>query len=134
MGTGPNTRQVLTERTQPQIASSTAGIAFLGTPFHGTDDRFHRELPRMAEANMQNVDDRILHYLRRNDPTLEDLVQEFLRLRNERRPGMPRMACFYECRGSQVNRIIPDPNPLEASIHAVPLNISFRLRIIVHCC
>jgi hypothetical protein len=111
---------VLIERSQWSIARATAGIAFLGTPFRGTDDRFHRELPRMAEANIGKVDDKILHYLRKDNSTLEDLVDGFLEMRlRSRGSDMPRVVCFFECLETQVNKIVNDPQPMKVTALAI---------------
>jgi hypothetical protein len=68
----------------------------------------------MAEANIGQVDDRILHYLRKDNSTLEDLVDAFLDMRiRGKNPDMPRVACFYECLSTQVNKIVNDPNPMK---------------------
>jgi hypothetical protein len=109
--------QVLIERSQSTIARATAGIAFLGTPFRGTHDKFHEELPKMAEANnISNVNDKILHYLRKDNSTLEDLVDAFLDMRmRSSGSDMPRVVCFFECLETRVNKIVNDPQPLKVN-------------------
>lgn len=63
----------------------------------------------MAEANIGGVDDKILHYLRKDNSTLEDLVDSFLYMRMKSSSSyMPRVMCFYECLETQVNRIVND--------------------------
>jgi hypothetical protein len=65
----------------------------------------------MAEANIGGqVDAKILQYLRKDNPTLEDLRDAFLGIRTR---GLPRVACFFECLATQVNKIVNDPKPLE---------------------
>ena len=111
---------MLIERSQWSIARATAGIAFLGTPFRGTDKRFHQELPRMAEANIGGVDDKILHYLRNDNSTLEDLLDAFSEMRmRSRSSDMPRVACFFECLETQVNRIVNDEQPMKVTTLAI---------------
>jgi hypothetical protein len=66
------------------------------------------------------VDDKILHYLRKDNSTLEDLVDGFLEMRlRSRGSDMPRVVCFFECLETQVNKIVNDPQPMKVTALAI---------------
>ncbi|RYP56896.1 hypothetical protein DL771_011538 [Monosporascus sp. 5C6A] len=99
---------VHTERKRwPGIYDSTAGLVFFGTPFQGTHDSLSQgEILRQAYALFTGspVHGKNLGILRAGGESLTDLVDLYLRI--ARQSEMPRIACFYEQRGSDVGRIL----------------------------
>ena len=96
-----------TERKRwPGIYDSTVGLVFLGTPFRGTHDSLSQgEILRIAQERFTGVVyGENLEILRTGGESLTDLVDMYLRI--ARQGAMPRVACFYEQRASEVGRIL----------------------------
>lgn len=97
-----------TERKRwPGIYDSTVGLVFLGTPFRGTHDSLSQgEILWRAYALFRGspVHGQNLEILRAGGESLTDLVDMYLRI--ARQGAMPRVACFYEQRASDVGRIL----------------------------
>jgi hypothetical protein len=97
----------LERKRWPGIYDSTVGLVFLGTPFRGTHDSLSQgeiltgayELFGGTPIHGEN-----LGILRAGGEPLTDLVDQYLRI--VRQGPMPRVACFYEQRASEVGRIL----------------------------
>jgi hypothetical protein len=114
-----------TERKRwPGLYDSTVGLIFLGTPFRGTHDTLSQGeiLKRAYKLFTENpVHGENLGILRAGAESLTDLVDFYLRM--ARQSPMPRIACFYEQKASDVGRILekhPDNKVgLGAASHSV---------------
>lgn len=92
----------------PGIYDSTVGLVFFGTPFRGTHDLLSQgEILRRASQHFaaeNPVYGENLGILRAGGEPLIDLVDTYLRV--VRKGPMPRVACFYEQKASEVGRIL----------------------------
>ncbi|KAL8340712.1 hypothetical protein RB601_006689 [Gaeumannomyces tritici] len=93
----------------PGTYDSTAGLVFLGTPFRGTHDSLSQGevLLRAWQlfAAERPVYSENLGILRAGGEPLIDLVDTYLRVARKS-PMMPRVACFYEQKASDIARIL----------------------------
>ncbi|KAK0741192.1 hypothetical protein B0T18DRAFT_419659 [Schizothecium vesticola] len=91
----------------PGIYDSTVGLVFLGTPFRGTHGSLSQGeiLIRAQELFTGSpVYGENLGILQAGGEPLTDLVDTYFRI--ARQSPMPRVACFYEQRASEVGRIL----------------------------
>ncbi|KAL8337949.1 hypothetical protein RB598_006709 [Gaeumannomyces tritici] len=93
----------------PGTYDSTVGLVFLGTPFRGTHDSLSQGevLLRAWQlfAAERPVYSENLGILRAGGEPLIDLVDTYLRVARKS-PMMPRVACFYEQKASEIGRIL----------------------------
>lgn len=97
----------LERKNWPGIYDSTVGLVFLGTPFRGTHDSLSQgEILSRAYALFTGspIYGENLGILRAGGESLTDLVDMYLRI--ARQSVMPRVACFYEQKASEVGGIL----------------------------
>ncbi|KAK4160059.1 ankyrin repeat domain-containing protein 17 [Cladorrhinum sp. PSN259] len=91
----------------PDIYDSTVGLVFLGTPFRGTHDSLPQgEVLKRAQELFTDspVYEENLEILRAGGESLVDVVDMYSRI--ARQSAVPRVACFYEQKESDVSRIV----------------------------
>ena len=91
----------------PGIYDSTVGLVFLGTPFRGTHGSLSQgEILKRARGLFTGspVYGENLGILQAGGESLTDLVDTYFR--RARQSPMPRVACFYEQRATEVGRIL----------------------------
>ncbi|KAL1962274.1 hypothetical protein VTN77DRAFT_9864 [Rasamsonia byssochlamydoides] len=88
------------------IFDHTVGVVFLGTPFRGTGEITAQGLLHSAVAAGCDVQPAVLGHLRREDNTLNYVVQEFSRLCKEDELDHLNIVCFYEQKESKVGRVV----------------------------
>ncbi len=90
----------------PGIFASTAGLVFFGTPFRGADGLSQIELLKAAwrEYQPEHVQREVLRVLEPGDEFLQDLVDQFGRIRSELNKA--EVACFYELKPSDVGAVV----------------------------
>lgn len=97
-----------TERKRwPGTYDSTVGLVFLGTPFRGTHDSLSQgEVLKRAQELFTGspVYGENLEILRAGGASLIDVVDMYSRI--ARQSTVPRVACFYEQKASNVDRIL----------------------------
>jgi len=95
----------LRENSRRSIFDATVGVVFLGTPFRGTGEITAQGLLHAAVAANCDVQPAILNHLRREDASLNYVVQEFTRLCKDASVHL-NIVCFYEQKETRVGRIV----------------------------
>ena len=91
------------------IYRSTAGMLFFGTPFRGAGGLSQAGILRAIQSQYkeEQIQGSNLHILAPGNETLLDLMDEFSETRNKR--NVPRVACFFEQKPSNVGAIYKGP-------------------------
>ena len=95
------------QKRWPGVYHSAVGLVFLGTPFRGTHDSLSQgEILKRAQElfTASAVYGENLEILRARGESLIDLVDLYHRI--ARQSTVPRVACFYEQKESDVSRIV----------------------------
>lgn len=95
----------LRESSRQSIFDPTIGVAFLGTPFRGTGEITTQGLLHAAVAANSDVQPAVLDHLKREDASLNYVVQEFTRLCKDASVHL-NVVCFYEQKETKVGRIV----------------------------
>ena len=95
----------LRESSRQSIFDPTIGVAFLGTPFRGTGEITAQGLLHAAVAANSDVQPAVLDHLKREDASLNYVVQEFTRLCKDVSVHL-NVVCFYEQKETKVGRIV----------------------------
>jgi hypothetical protein len=93
----------------PGLFKSVIGLLFLGTPFKGTHNMLHTEILDHAETRFGSSN--VMHENHRaskaDNDWLRDLVNDFcLQMRQE--AAMPKIACFYEEKPTDLGLFLKD--------------------------
>jgi hypothetical protein len=89
------------------IATSTTGIVFMGTPHRGTGSITSQTLLYTVIAAEVEREDYVLRSLSGDNETLVDVVSEFAVLANDDTVRLNIM-CFFEQKSTAVGRIVGD--------------------------
>jgi hypothetical protein len=89
------------------IAASTTGIVFMGTPHRGTGSITSQTLLYTVIAAEVETEDYVLRNLSGDNETLVDVVSEFAELANAA-TARPKIVCFFEKKSTAVGRIVGD--------------------------
>ncbi len=82
-------------------------MVFLGTPFRGTGEVTAQGLLHAAVAANCDVQPAVLDHLKRENASLNYVVQEFTRLCKDALVRL-NVVCFYEQKETKVGRIVGD--------------------------
>ncbi|EFY98052.2 nacht nucleoside triphosphatase [Metarhizium robertsii ARSEF 23] len=98
------------------ILKSTVGIAFLGTPFQGSNKGFITSTQlrlNIAISSGGETADELVKYLNNNDSErkqLDEVVQQFCEMANSKMFKFP-IICFYETRRTDFKKVLKELTP-----------------------
>jgi hypothetical protein len=94
------------------VFASTTGLIFFGTPFRGAEGMSQVEMLAAAQREYQedDIQPEVLKILEPGNEFLQEVVDQFGRMRTQALAHKVQVACFYELEASNVGKIVGKTN------------------------
>jgi hypothetical protein len=92
----------------PGLLASTTGLIFFGTPFRGAEGMSQVEMLAAAQREYQedDIQPEVLKILEPGNEFLQEVVDQFGKMRAQALANKAQVACFYELGASNVGKIV----------------------------
>jgi hypothetical protein len=90
------------------VFASTTGLIFFGTPFRGAEGMSQVEMLAAAQREYQedDIQPEVLKILEPGNEFLQEVVDQFGKIRAQALANKAQVACFYELGASNVGKIV----------------------------